>query len=327
MPQRTAKQIYNKILGSNKILLVPHQNPDGDAIGSVSAMMQFLDFINKPYLSFCATEISPKLQFLPHTKKISNNPKIWDNNEIDLILILDSSDLDYAGVKNFIEAKKNLPTIINIDHHKSNEQFGDLNFVLENTPSTTYILYHFFKYNEIKIDAVIADSLLTGLLYDTGNFTNSATTASALKVSGDLIAKGANLQKINEFTLKDKTIPGLKLWGAVFQRFDKHEQLDIVYTYVMQKDLKTHGVTENEIEGFSNFLNNLEDGKAKMILKEQEDGSIRGSLRTTRDDVDVSIFANAFGGGGHQKAAGFSVDGPMDVAINKVFEKIESIDK
>ncbi|MFH1286550.1 MAG: bifunctional oligoribonuclease/PAP phosphatase NrnA [Candidatus Magasanikbacteria bacterium] len=327
MPKRTSKQIFNTILRAKKILLVPHQNPDGDALGSVTAMMQFLRTLEKPHTAYCKTDISERLRFLPHADYISQDDEIWNDTNIDVIMVFDSGDLEYAGVREQIENLKHKPTIINIDHHKRNDHFGDLNLVLPHAPSTTSILFQFFAHNEIHVDQSIATCLLTGLVTDTDNFTNAATTAQSLTIGSDLISRGANLHLIKGWTLKDKTIAGLKLWGIVMQRLDRHEELDIVFTYVTQEDIRSQTVTESEIEGFANFLNTLEDGKAGMILKEHDDGSIKGSFRTNRDDVDVSSFAKLFGGGGHQKAAGFTISGPMEQAIPKIFNDIEKMEK
>ena len=326
MPKRTAKQIYNKILIAKRVLVISHQNPDGDTLGSALAMIRFLESIGKPCTSFCATEVSERMAFLPGVKKVKSNTQIFEDPDIDLIIVLDSGDLRYAGVSQHVENMDTKPTIINIDHHPTNERYGDINLVIPTAPSTTAILYKFFVVNNIPIDSTIAACLLTGLVTDTGNFTNAATTPAALKIGSQLVIRGGDLKLINEWTLKDKSVDGLKLWGTVLQRLEHHVELDIVFTFVTQEDILKHNVGETEIEGIANFLNNLEDGRAGLILKEQNDGNIKGSFRTTRDDVDVASFARALGGGGHQKAAGFTVQGPTDRAISHVFEIIQKIE-
>lgn len=326
MPHRTAKQIHKAILDAGKILLIPHEDPDGDALGSVSAFAYFLDKINKSYSIFCSTEVPEKLNVLPHLVSVSTDESVWDGGH-DLILILDSGDLKYAGVQNQINQLTHNPTIINIDHHPTNENFGHHNLIITTASSTAEILYHFFRYNKIEIDKNMAVSLLTGIVTDTDNFSNPGTTSSSLAVASDLISHGANFNLIKNWFSKDKSIIALKLWGEALSRLTKNEKLDIVYTYLTQKDLKKHNAGEAESQGISNFLNNLSDGRAALLLKETEKGKIKGSMRTTRDDYDVSVIAKSLGGGGHKKAAGFTVEGTIDSVLPKVWQALEKKQK
>lgn len=328
MPQRVAKQIFQAISAANKILLVSHKNPDGDTLGSIAAMMQYLRKIDKPHVAFCATDISPNLMFLPHLDYVTQNKKVWDDRDVDLVISFDCSSPDYAGIEQYLPILKERGVkVANIDHHKTNPDYGDMNLVIHSASSATEILYQFFAYNNVEITSHMATCLLTGIVTDTGNFTNSATTKSTMDIASKLIAKGGNLALIQGWVLKDKTVSGLKLWGTVLSRMMHHEPLDIVYTYVTKDDVESHGVTEHEVEGLANFMNNIKDGRAGMILKEKEDGTFKGSFRTTSDDVDVSAFAKIFGGGGHKKAAGFSVEGPLEHAIEHIFEKIHLFER
>jgi len=322
MPHRIAKQIHTRILSAEHIILVPHQNPDGDTLGSVAAMMQWLRRIDISHTAFCATDISPKLRFLPHIDYISKDPSIWKKSATDLVIVFDSGDLNYAGVDTHVDGMAKKPDIINIDHHATNTNFGTLNLVMEKASSTTMILYKFFAANNIKIDTYMATCLLTGLITDTGNFTNAATTTGSLKIASKLVELGGDLTGIQNATMKDQSVKGLKLWGKILERLTHHEALDIVHTHVTQQDLREHDIDESKVEGVANFMNNITDGRAGMILKERNDGTVKGSFRTTRDDVDVSAFAKLFGGGGHKKAAGFTVEHPIEQAAEYIFSKI-----
>ncbi|NCO05255.1 MAG: hypothetical protein GW939_03880 [Candidatus Magasanikbacteria bacterium] len=322
MPHRIAKQIFNAIQKSRRILLVPHKNPDGDALGSVASFMQFLRSIEKPHTAFCSSPISDRLNYLPHLEYITNDKRIWDDPSYDLVIVFDSGDLRYAGIADDIAKHRSRLKIINIDHHPTNELFGDLNLVNTSASSTTEILYHFFKYNDITITSEIATCLLTGLITDTDNFTNAATSITSFSISSDLISHGGNLNLIRGWVFQDKSIKALKLWGTVLSRLKKHEDLDIVYTYITQDDLQEHNVNESEAEGLANFLNTIGDGKAGLILKELPDGKTKGSFRTTHDNVDVGAMSMLFGGGGHKKAAGFTIDVPYHEAFAYIFTKL-----
>ena len=303
---------------AKKILIIPHQYPDGDSLGSAGALKEFLNTVNKDATIYCSTLAQPKYHFVPHARSISTEPSHFTDKNIDTIVVLDSGDLRYAGVAELI---KNHPAqIINIDHHPTNENYGAINLVLPTASSTAEILFYFFKHNDISINQAMSTALLTGIITDTDNFTNAATTPSAMLIASELLRTGGNLNLINQHTVKNKSLAVLKLWGAALSRLTKHEGKDITHTYLTQKDFADFGVSEIESEGIANFLNNLEGSKISLILKETVDGKIKGSFRTTRDDTDVSAMAKKLGGGGHKKAAGFTVEGTIEEALKKILD-------
>lgn len=317
--RKVAIQIYDRLKRAHTIVIVAHQNADGDALGSACALFEHLQKIGLKTDIFCTTPLNQRLAFLPHSEKLQTDPEIFSNPNLDTIVVLDSGDLQYAGIHNFV---KNHPAeIINIDHHHTNQKYGHHNLVITTASSTAEVIYHFFKHNRTQISHRMATSLLTGIITDTDNFTNSATNEFAIAAAGDLIRHGGNLNMINEHVVRNKSINLLRLWGEVLNRLNKHTGLDMVYTYITQKDLNTHQVSENDSEGIANFLNNLDEGKMALILKETQEGKIKGSFRTTKDDVDVSALAKKMGGGGHKKAAGFTIQG----TINEVLEKIMAL--
>lgn len=324
--QRISKQIYTKITQARHVMLVPHKNPDGDALGSVTVLIHWLRKLNIEHTAYCATDISGKHSYLPHLDKLSQNESVWNEPKFDVMIVLDSGDLKHAGVDAQIKKLSIRPFIINIDHHATNEHYGDLNLVITEASSTTEIIYKLFKHNNVLIDNHMATCLLTGILTDTDNFTNSATTMHSLQIASELIGKGGNINLIKELIFKNKSIGVLKLWGAVLSRLAKHDTHEIVYSYVTQKDLAEHKVDESDLEGITNFMNNLSEGKAALILKELPEGKVKGSFRATRDDMDVSAIAKALGGGGHKKAAGFTVSGSIDEALKKIWEVIKNLE-
>jgi bifunctional oligoribonuclease and PAP phosphatase NrnA len=325
MPARIAKQIYTKITQAKSVLLVPHRNPDGDALGSVTAMMHFLRMVGIDHTAFCDTKIPTKHSYLPYFKNLRKNESVWSDQEYDLVIVLDSGDLKRAGIDKRLANLNYQPTIINIDHHPDNKNFGDYNLVIPKASSTTEIIYKFLKLNNVKIDSYLATCLLTGIITDTDSFTNSATTTTSLQTASDLIKSGGDINLIKELVFKDKPVNLLRLWGSVLSRLAKHGTHEIVYTYLTQKDLTDHGVDETEADGIANFLNNLNDGKAALILKELPAGKVKGSFRTTRDDVDVSKLAGALGGGGHKKAAGFTAEGSIDEVLDQVWKIVDKL--
>lgn len=316
--ENTAKQINYEILQARKILIIPHRNPDGDALGSISSLVEYLNSRGIEPEIFCVTEIQSKYYFLPHLHLIKNDPLIFTDPEIDLIIVVDTGDLTHAGVDQYL---KNHPAkVVNIDHHVTNPRYGHLNMVIPNASSTTEVIYNFFRYNNISIDHQIATSLLTGLISDTENFTNGATTSSSMSTAGELVRYGANYKLINNWLLKNKTLNILRLWGLALSRLKKHAEADLVYTYLSQEDFKKYEVEENESDGIANFLNKLDGAKISLIMKETAEKKIKGSFRTTFNDTDVAVLAKKLGGGGHKKASGFTYDGTKDDVLKKIEE-------
>ncbi|KKR48884.1 MAG: MgpA protein [Candidatus Magasanikbacteria bacterium GW2011_GWC2_40_17] len=307
-----AKKIHQEILGAENILLISHKNPDGDTLSSACAMMQYLRSLGKNHTAFCATSLNKNLAFLPHLEYFVQDPQIFKNNYFDVIIIFDSGDLLYAGVEDHFKKLDYSPTIINIDHHATNQFYGHYNLVVPEAASTTEVLYRFFQINDVDLDKHISTCLLTGIVTDTGHFTNPSTSASSLKIASRLMSGGANLRLIQGWTIKNKTLDGLKLWGKVLSRLSKNENWDIATAIISQKDLDGQNIADEEIEGLANFLNNLSGAKIVLLLKEKNNGVIKGSLRTTDPTIDVSKLAVFFGGGGHAKAAGFSLKGQLE---------------
>jgi len=308
---QTIQHIYKLVQKSNYIFVQGHGGC-GDAIGSTLAMVHWLERIGKKYIAFSPEPIPEMFQFLPGVEKITADKNSFNIKDFDLLLILDCGDIGRTGIAEKIKAEKLTQTVlVNIDHHHTNDDFGDVNFVDKNSPSTTVLVHEFFQINNISINKNIATCLLNGIFTDTGIFINPATNQEALGKASDLLLAGASLYTILNSILKNKTVLGLKLWGRALMRLQYNERYKLAYTVLLEKDFRELGISGEEgTEGLSNFMNNLNDAKITLILRE-ENGKIKGSFRTTDDQFDVAKLAGLFGGGGHKKAAGFTIPGQL----------------
>lgn len=316
-----AKKIHKAITNASEILIVSHQNPDGDTLGSASALATYLKQINKQFGLYCASPVPKQYRFLPHSQIIKNDPSVWEK-KYSIVIVLDSSNTAYAGIAEKLANLKTKPLVINIDHHTTNEKFGDFNLVVTTTSSTTEVLYGFFLSNKIQITDEMATALLTGIITDTDMFSNSGTTKSSMAIASELMKKRAEIKMIKEYLLFDKPISALKLLGVILGRLQIHTVSNIAYTYMTQADLNTYQVLEEELDGVANLLNFLSEGIAALVLKEKKDGTIKASLRTTHDTYNVANIAKLFNGGGHTKAAGFSI---IETSMEKAFETIFAV--
>lgn len=306
----TFTKIHDAIKGAKEILLIAHQKPDGDTLGANLAMANWLRDEGRHFHIFCVHPVPPHFQYMPLWEHVKTTEDELAHIPFDVVIALDSSSLTYAGADSLVAKLKGQPTIINIDHHGTNPHFGDLNVVDPEASSCTVLVHRFLQHIGAYVSQDISTCLLTGILTDTGGFSNMGTTHEAMEIASNLLKRGAKFRAITNHTVRNKTVNSLKLWGRALDRLTRHAN-GIVSTVVTQTDLEECEATEEDMEGISNFLNALQDAKIIMVLKERN-GEVKGSLRTTDPDTDVAAMAKQlFGGGGHKKAAGFSVPGTL----------------
>ena len=305
------KSAYNLIENANNILLTTHTDPDGDALGSLCAFTDLFEKNNKKYKAL-VDDINDTYHFLPGIHNITIHNGTINISDFDLIITNDFSELSRSCIKEDLEeAIRNRTKIINFDHHQFNDRFGTINIVEEHSSSTTNILFKFFEINNIDISRNMATCLLAGILTDTSNLSNSATTLESIDIVSKLLLKGARFYRINQNTIFNKDLITMKLWGILLRRLKTNTKLNIAYTVITKEDFKKYNLTPESIEGLSNYLSQITGVNAILVLKENGEGLIRGSMRSIADNVDVSKLARAMGGGGHKKAAGFSVKGQL----------------
>ncbi len=305
------QKIKDTIDNVSEVLVIAHQNPDGDTLGSLLGMGFFLEHCQKPHRLFCVSPVPEYLQFMPGIEAVTCDPAVLLEQEHELIILLDSGDLKYAGVDEHFRKLKGIPIVINIDHHPTNQYYGHLNLVHPKASSTAEIIYHFLDYFRLPITKDVATQLLTGILTDTGNFTNLSTTPSSMEAASRLMARGAKVKDITSKAFQNKSLSQLQLWGRALARLKQDSATGIISTVLTKDDFNELNMSDDSSEGIANFLNSVEKAKAIMVLREKSDGTIKGSLRTTQPGVDVSKIAEYFGGGGHRKAAGFTIKGKL----------------
>ncbi len=315
--KQNAPQILEAINNSDHILLVSHEKPDGDTLGASLALANFLEKQKKNHRHFCIDSHANYFNYLPKIENIINDYNLINLPDHDLIITIDCGDIKRTGIADDLLKFKKKFTLINIDHHASNDYFGYHNLISPQASSTCEIIYNFFSWHNIKIDKYIATSLLTGILTDTMNFTNAATNQETLTIAADLINNGAKLNQITYKITQNKNLAALKLWGKLFTRLEFNSKHNFVYTIITQTDLQKNKVSAEEVrEGLANFLSMIKDVDFILVLTQEDKNKIKGSLRTTKDNVNVAKLAQALGGGGHAKAAGFVINGQLVKNIN-----------
>jgi phosphoesterase RecJ-like protein len=295
------------LLTASRVVLVAHRSPDGDALGAVTAMLNWLDSAGKEVIPFCVSLIPNDYGYLYGVNRFVLEPNIFKST--DLICVLDTGTISHTGLADYLEAAGR-QRIINIDHHNVNTSYGEINLVLPGASSTSEIIYRLLKSFGAKFDSRMATSLLTGIITDTSLFINAATSTEAMAAAGELLRAGAEYNKIHRRLFVNKSISSLGIWGLALSRLKYNEEYGIATTVIRSEDFND-AIEEEAMEGLTNYLCATLRVPIILALRETADGKIKGSLRTV-ENIDVSAFARALGGGGHKKAAGFTMEGKLE---------------
>lgn len=300
--QKVEKMIRN----AQDIVVVSHRNPDGDTIGANIALAEIIrSYFGKRVNSACVDTLPSSLRFLPGSAGFRTDFA----EDADLIIIVDCGSLNQTRFNEKItEAFENNISVINIDHHPSNEYFGTLNVVMPEAAATCEMIYYFARHLNIKISKSMATAILTGLYTDTGSFMHSNTTESVYQIAAHLMGIGANFKHIVKYVFKTKSIEQLRLWGRVLENAKLNDNGTIV-SKVTKEDFGETEAAPEHLSGVVNYLTSVPESTLSVLLTENGQGQVKGSLRTLGDNIDVSEICGKFGGGGHKKAAGFTIPG------------------
>lgn len=303
-------EIAKKISLAENILLLTHENPDGDAIGSMMALFLALTRqLGKSAKAVCPSSIPRAFTFLPASNKIKQDFILGDH---DLILILDCGDLRRTGFSNRLkELSFYKKRIANIDHHPKNDihKIAKTNYIDYEASSTSELVYRLLKILKVDLDQDISTLLLCGLFTDTGAFMHPNTTCEVLKISAELMNHGARMRLITENIVNGKTVAELRLWGIALSHLRHNREFGIVSSIITQEDMKKCAASQGDLAGIVNLINTIPHTNVAILLSQTEPGKIRASLRTLKNHVDVSQLAQIFGGGGLKRASGFCLDG------------------
>lgn len=307
------RKMYDMIFSAHRILLISHQKPDGDTSGSAMAMAYMLEKFGKKVTLFSEDELAEEFHFIP---KASEYKQSIDISEFDLAIAFDGGTYKMFGLhQKYPELFNKSFPLINIDHHVSNEMYGQVNFVIPTVASTTIMVSKIFRALGWTLDHTIATCLLMGLYTDTGGLMHSNSTSETFKEAAFLLRKGGDLKNIVKYIFRTKKINRLKLWGKVLSRAVKTPD-NVVTSYIRMSDFTATGTTVDDLTGVVDYLNSVPGIVYSTLLTERSGGKVKGSLRTLRDDVDVNAIAGTLGGGGHRKASGFTVEGDLQIGFD-----------
>lgn len=302
---------WNALSAAERICVVIPAKPDGDNVGSSLALFLVLRALGKAVAVISIGALPSVWKFIPGIDTVVHDLSRVTRESWDVMVVTDVSDPSYAGIIPLRTACTPTPLLVQIDHHATNTFFGDVNCVDPHAASATTVVTNIFRAMRVTITPDVALCLLTGLLTDTGFFANPATDEEALTTGAFLLERGADVRPLFKSLVVNKDMKTLKVWGKTFERMRFCERWGFVVTVLFHHELAEAGLTSESAEGIANFLNILSGVRAVCVLREEEPGKLKASLRTTHPSVDVSRLALLFGGGGHKKAAGFSLAGKL----------------
>lgn len=293
---------------ADSILLWAHTRPDGDTIGSVLAMQEYILSLGKKVSIGCFDQAPEFMKAITGSQNFLQPDEI-SFSDYKLIIACDSADRGFHLVRDKFSDEQ---VIAILDHHPDIKTKADIEIIDPTYSSVCELVYDFFIFNQIPITQKMADLILTGILYDTGKFQHSNTSAKVMELSSELVKKGAHLQKITNILFDSKDICTLKLWGRTFEKAKVNSSNGMIVSALTQKDIEECGANTEAIAQLASILNTVPNTKFSLILYERGDGIIKGSLRSEEyKGIDVSAIASEFGGGGHRLASGFEVQGKI----------------
>lgn len=297
------------IWSATEIVLACHVNPDGDAIGSMLGLGLGLEALEKKVTYLSADGFPETLAFLPGIERVQTHT---ERRDFQLGIGLDAGEVKRLGSN--AETILAAPLVMDIDHHVTGGQFGQVQLLDATSASTAELVYDLLLALGVELTPEIAQCLLCGILTDTGSFRFSNTKPRTMAVGGALIAAGASPTTIYESVYENASFGAQKLLGRAMDRMTRSADGKLVWSWVTQADFTELDATDKDTDGIATALRAVRGSEVAVFLREMPTGKLRVSLRA-KDPWDVASVAAQFGGGGHRLASGCSLDGPPEAAI------------
>lgn len=310
---KESQAIKDAIADAERILIITHVDPDGDALGSLTAVGLVMQQLGKSVTLAVDGGRLRRFSFLPLADQIAQSA---DNTTYDLIISVDCGDEQRMG-HTFADLSMPRPTLINIDHHVTNTNFGSINLVDAEAASTTEILTLLFNDLDIRMTSDIAQSLLTGLVTDTLGFRTLNVTPRTFEIASQMMQAGADLPTITMLALNLKPLSTLKMWNVGLSNMRMKNGL--IWTTISKAERDALGYNGTGSGGLVSMMSDVETAAISVVLNELDDGRISVSFRS-RPPYNVADLAMNLGGGGHPLAAGCTLDGPLDKAETLVVD-------
>jgi phosphoesterase RecJ-like protein len=312
-------EVVELIRRAERVTAICHENPDGDTLGAAIAIAIAAERLGKQAEVVSGDPPPPFLAVLPRIETVRSAPQL----EPDLAVVVDTGDLQRTGrVATEHGEWLSKATIAVIDHHVSNQGFGAANWIDPEAAATCEMVTLMLPALGVELDEELATALMTGIVQDTHTFAHPNATPRTLRVAAGLVEAGAPLSRLNRAVYADKPFSTLSLWGRMLNGIAERCEGRIVHAAMTLDMLRETGEQPNASEGFVDLLGSTKAADITVLFKEAEPGRTRVSVRTT-DRADAVAITGAFGGGGHARAAGCTVEQPLPAARELVLAECE----
>ena len=301
----TLDEILKEINKAETFVILAHENPDGDAIGSCLGMCTFLKELGKSDIDVLFKDFPETFKFLPNFEMIKSEPSY---EKYDMAIVLDCPNTDRVG-KEYRKFIENAKVRVQFDHHLRNSMFGDYNVVNPVAPACAQILVSSLEYLKIDISKDVATCLLAGIITDTGGFRFNSTTTETFEFAAWCLSKGINVSKIYKEAMMTKTKSQFNAEKLALDRLQFFDDDKITFTYITKKDIEELGIKAGELEGIAGIGVTIENVEVAIFAREKDDG-FKISFRS--NNIDVADICMLFGGGGHKLAAGCQIDSNIE---------------
>ena len=308
--------VVDRLRSARRVLAVSHENPDADTLGAALAVVHLVEALGGTADTVCTDPVPSIYDFLPGVERVRSDPD--PAVDYDLLVILDCGSLERVGDVGVRHAElfERLPRVI-IDHHASNDAGGAADWidpVAAATCEMVALLAVRLGVDPAANDRAIATNLMAGIVMDTATFAHPNATPRTLLVSSWLVAAGAPLSDISRRLYRSKPNAQLRLFGRILDRLESADDGRIVWSSVTDADYTETGAQRAHSEGLIDLLSQAEDAEVAILFKEAGPKETRISVRTRPGGVDATVLTGRFGGGGHARAAGATIQAPLGEA-------------
>lgn len=313
----TLDDILKEIERAETIVVLAHENPDGDAIGSSLAFCLALQNMGKK-AEVLMKAYPANFSFLPGIENIKKEASF---EKYDMAIALDCPDIKRVNSE-YIPYFENAKVTAEFDHHSKNSMFGDYNIVNHVSPACAQILVSSFEYLHIEITKDIATCLLTGIITDTGGFKNSGITTETFEFAGWALSKGVNVSKIYRESMLVMTLSKFEAQKLAMERMEFLEDGKVTFTYMTLEDDAKIGIQVGDHDGIVEIGRSIAGVETSVFLYQREDGAFKASLRSN-DYMDVADVCMMFGGGGHIRAAGCTIEMSLEESKKAILAEVK----
>jgi phosphoesterase RecJ-like protein len=319
----TRARVLDELRAADRFVLVTHEHPDGDALGSLVAMHRVLRALGKDSVMLMSPDEFP----LPYEYRFFDLDGLQSVPPPDVeertVIFLDCGNIDRNPAE---VVKREGMHILNLDHHHDNTRFGTVNHVVEDASCTAEIVWDLMRALDVEPTTEMAEALYVGLVTDTGKFMYENTGVRAHVLAAELVEAGVDVHGIYRRLYEDMPYAKLELLGRALAHVERYDEGVLTYSRLSRDDFRMAGAEESYSEGIIDHLRSVEGTKvaalARELLSAAGSGRKKVSLRATDGSVDVSAMARAAGGGGHRQAAGFSTELTDDELVAFLREQV-----